>query len=51
MVDFLMQHEKLSYPEALRWLANKYKIEIEEDTPNAEAQQEKSVVMGSFLLY
>ena len=42
VVDFLMQHEKLSYPEALRWLASKYKIEIEEDTPNAEAQQEKS---------
>jgi DNA primase len=26
-VTFLMEHEKLSYPEALRWLANKYGIE------------------------
>lgn len=42
VVDFLMQHEKLSYPEALRWLANKYKIEIEEDAPSAEVQQERS---------
>ena len=31
VVDFLMQHEKFSYPEALRWLAAKYNIEIEED--------------------
>lgn len=30
-VNFLMEHEKLSYPEALRWLAAKYNIEIEED--------------------
>jgi len=29
-VSFLMEHEKYSYPEALRWLANKYGIEIEE---------------------
>ena len=29
-VNFLMEHEKLSYVEALRWLAAKYRIEIEE---------------------
>jgi DNA primase len=29
-VKFLMEHEKLTYPEALRYLAGKYKIEIEE---------------------
>ena len=29
-VSFLMEHEQITYPEALRWLANKYNIEIEE---------------------
>ncbi len=42
VVDFLMQHEKLSYPEALRWLAAKYSIEIEEEKQTEEQQQEKS---------
>jgi DNA primase len=42
VVDFLMQHEKLSYPEALRWLAARYQIEIEEDVASEEQQQEKS---------
>lgn len=28
-VDFLMQHERLSYPDALRWLGRKYHIEVE----------------------
>lgn len=31
-VNFVMEHEKLTYPEALRWLARKYGIEIEEKT-------------------
>ena len=42
VVDFLMQHEKLSYPEAIRWLAAKYNIDIEEDQSSPEQQQEKS---------
>src|SRR5262244_1053496 len=29
-ISFLMEHEKYSYAEALKWLANKYGIEIEE---------------------
>ncbi len=29
-VNFVMEHEKLSYPEALKWLARKYGIEVEE---------------------
>jgi len=37
-----MQHEKLSYPEALRWLAAKYQIAIEEDQQSEEQLQEKS---------
>lgn len=30
-VGFLMKHEHYTYPEALRWLADKYHIEIEEE--------------------
>jgi len=40
-VNFIMEHEHLSYPEALRWLAKKYHIEIEEKevTPEEIAKQ------------
>ncbi len=31
VVGFLMKHEHYTYPEALRWLADKYHIEIEEE--------------------
>ena len=41
-VTFLMEHEKLSYPEALRWLANKYGIEVEERQLTAEEQAEQT---------
>ena len=40
---FIMEHNGLSYPEALRWLAAKYNIEIEEERANlAEIAQQKS---------
>jgi len=42
VVDFLMEHEKLNYPEALRWLASKYNIEIEEETPSEDQIKERS---------
>ena len=29
-VHFVMEHEQMTYPEALRWLAKKYNIEIKE---------------------
>ena len=41
VVSFLMEHEHFSYVEALKWLANKYGIEIKEDrerTPEEIAQ-------------
>ena len=41
-VTFLMEHEKLSYPEALRYLAKKYNIEIVEKEPSAEEIQQKN---------
>ena len=30
-VDFLMNHENLSYPDALRWLGKKYAIDVDEE--------------------
>ncbi len=40
-VNFIMEHEHLSYPESLRWLAKKYHIEVEEKevTPEEIAKQ------------
>jgi DNA primase len=35
-VNFLMEHERFSYPEALRWLADKYGIEVQEEEQSAE---------------
>jgi DNA primase len=35
-----MEHEHYSYPEALRWVAKRYNIEIEEEVLTAEKQQE-----------
>lgn len=37
-VNFLMEHEHYTYPEALKFLARKYNIEIEEERPSAEQQ-------------
>jgi len=36
VISFLMEHEHLSYPEALKWLANKYNIEINEEKLSEE---------------
>ena len=36
-VTFLMEMEQMSYPEALRWIAKKYNIEI----PDARPQTQK----------
>ncbi|NJE06696.1 DNA primase, partial [Thermococcus sp. M36] len=37
--SFLMEHDKLSYVEALKWLANRYGIEIEETEVSPEQKQ------------
>ncbi len=39
-VTFLMEHEKFTYPEALKWLAKKYNIEVEEDQQTPENKEE-----------
>ena len=38
-VNFVMEHEHYTYPEALRYLAKKYNIEIEEEEQTPEQQQ------------
>ena len=41
-VSFIMEHEQMTYPEALRWLAAKYHIEIHERELTSEEQQAES---------
>src|SRR6266480_2899680 len=40
-ISFIMEHEKYSYVDALRWLANKYGIEIEETFATDEQRQQQ----------
>jgi DNA primase len=50
-VSFLMEHEHFSYPEALKWLAKKYNIEIEEteqtDEQKAQVNERESMYLVS----
>ena len=41
-VNFLMELEQMSYPDALRWLAKKYNIEIQEREMTSEEKQRES---------
>src|SRR5512138_2662399 len=41
-VNFIMEHEHFTYPEALRYLAGKYGVEIHEEVPTPEIQQEQN---------
>ncbi len=51
VVSFLMEHEHLSYPEALKWLANKYNIEIEETQESEEQIAAKHQKEGLYLAH
>ena len=42
VVNFLMKHEQMTYTEALRWLANKYHIEIKERELTSEEKRQES---------
>ncbi len=50
VVTFLMEHERMTYPEALRWLAKRYNIEIEETEQTAEEKQKQSEREAMFLV-
>jgi len=41
-VTFLMELEKFTYPEALKWLAKKYSIEVEETVETVENKEEEN---------
>ena len=49
-VNFLMKHEQITYPEALRWLAKKYNIEIQEKELTPEERQEQSDRESMFIV-
>ncbi len=49
-VNFLMEHEQITYPEALRWLANKYNIEIEERELSDDEKREQSERESMFIV-
>src|SRR5574343_1562406 len=49
-VNFIMEHEKLSYPEALRYLAKKYNIEIVEDEISTDEDKEAAQKRESLML-
>ena len=49
-VHFLMEHEQITYPEALRWLAKKYNIEIKERELSDEEKREASERESMFIV-
>lgn len=49
-ISFVMEHESLSYVEALRYLAKKYNIEIEETEQTAEQKQIQSEKESLFIV-
>jgi DNA primase len=49
-VSFLMEHEHFSYPEAIRYLAKKYNIEIEETAQSDEQKQQADERESMFLV-
>src|SRR5882757_1347434 len=49
-ISFLMEHEKYSYVEALRWLAAKYNVEIEETEASPEIKQQQQVSDSLYIL-
>tara|TARA_R110001592_G_scaffold3928_3_gene22285 strand:- start:204 stop:2207 length:2004 start_codon:yes stop_codon:yes gene_type:complete len=49
-VSFLMEHEHFSYPEALKWLAKKYNIEIEETEQSDEQKEQTNERESMFLV-
>ena len=49
-VKFIMEYEQLTYPEALKWLANKYHIEVQDRELTNEEKQQESERESMFLV-
>lgn len=41
VITFLMEHENMTYPEAVRWLGRKYGIEVEEREETIDEKQQR----------
>ena len=49
-VHFIMEHEQMTYPEALKWLAKKYHIEVKERELSNEEKEAQSVRESLFVI-
>lgn len=49
-INFLMELEQMTYPDALRWLAKKYHIEIKERELSSEEKQRESERESMFIV-
>lgn len=49
-VNFIMEHEQMSYPDALRWLARKYNIEIKERELTDDERREQDERESMFIV-
>lgn len=47
---FVMEHEKMSYTEAIRYLAKKYGVEIKEDKQSDESREQQTEREGLYIL-
>ena len=50
VIAFLMEHEQFNYPESIRYLANKYNIEIIETTDKSENVEERNARESLFII-
>ncbi len=49
-IGFIMEHEKYSYVEALKWIAARYNVQIEETEVSPEIKQQQQVAESLFVL-
>src|SRR5688572_19831186 len=49
-ISFVMEHEKYSYVDALKWLAKRYNIEVEETFQSDEQRQQHQVADSLYII-
>jgi DNA primase len=49
-ITFVMEHEQVSYPEAVRFLAKKYRIELKETESSDQQRQEQQAIDSLYLI-
>lgn len=49
-ISFLMEHEKLTYAEALKWLANKYSVTVEETELTPEQKEQVQISDSLYII-